>query len=246
MDLLRLLAVPPASLFLLTLLGLALLRWRRRLGITLVVIGVLLTYATSTAIVAAPLLRSLQTDAALPVQGDLPQADAIVVLGAGVSRDADEYGGISVDRVSLERVRYAAALQRRTGLPVLVTGGPSQAGEPSVAALMADVMEGEFKVKVRWREEQAENTAENATLSAKLLEAAGVKRVFVVTHAWHMPRARAAFARTGLTMLAAPTGFRASQDLGIEAFVPSAKAIRESSWAFHEWIGRLFYALGGG
>ncbi len=246
MDLLRLLAVPPASLFLLTLLGLALLRWRKRLGITLVVIGLLLTYATSTAIVAAPLLRSLQTEPALPVQGDLPQADAIVVLGAGVSREADEFGGITVDRVSLERVRYAAALQRRTGLPVLVTGGPSQAGEPSVAALMADVMEGEFKVKVRWREEQAENTAENASLSAKLLESAGMKRVFVVSHAWHMPRARAAFARTGLTMLAAPTGFRASQDLGIEAFVPSAKAIRESSWAFHEWIGRLFYALGGG
>lgn len=246
MDLLRLLAVPPASLFLLTLLGLALLRWRKRLAITLVVIGVLLTYATSTAIVAAPLLRSLQTEPALPVQGDLPRADAIVVLGAGVSREADEFGGITVDRVSLERVRYAAALQRRTGLPVLVTGGPSQAGEPSVAALMADVMEGEFKVKVRWREEQAENTAENASLSAKLLESAGMKRVFVVSHAWHMPRARAAFARTGLTMLAAPTGFRASQDLGIEAFVPSAKAIRESSWAFHEWIGRLFYALGGG
>ena len=244
MDVVYSFVTPPGSCLCCTLLGLGVLRWRKKLGWWLVALGLLGSWLTSTPLVAGTLLRSLQVDAPLRADGDLPPADAIVVLGAGVAREAEEFGAMTVDSVGLERLRYAAWLHRRTGRPILVTAGPAAPGDPSVAELMARVLEGEFGVPVRWRETTAENTAENARASTALLTENGIERVYLVTHAWHMPRARGAFERAGLPIVAAPTGFRAPQDLTVASFLPSAKAVRETSWACHEWIGRVWYAVG--
>ena len=51
------------------------------------------------------------------------EAQAVVVLGGGLRRDALEYGGDTLGTFTLERVRYGAHVAKRTGLPVLVTGG---------------------------------------------------------------------------------------------------------------------------
>ncbi len=245
MDLLRILIVPPASCLLLVLVGFAILRWRKKLAWTLVACGLLSLWAASAPIVAANFLRTLQVDPPLRPDASLPEAGAIVVLGAGVAREADEFGGLTIDRIGLERVRYAALLHHRSGVPVLVTGGPGGTGEPPVAELMARVLENELDVDEVWRENASADTAENARFSALVLAEHGIERVFVVTHAWHLPRARAAFERAGLEVVAAPTGFRAPQDLTVEAFFPNAKALHETMWACHEWIGRLWYAIRG-
>src|SRR6185436_11339472 len=92
--------------------------------------------------------------------------------------------------MTMQRVRYAAALQKRTGLPLLVSGGVPRAGLPSLAAMMADAA-GELGVKAKWREERSGDTRENARFSAELLKADGKKTVMLVTSAFHMPRAAA-------------------------------------------------------
>lgn len=240
------LIAPPGHSLVLAVAGLFLWRPRKRLACALVVVAVASLLLHSLPIVGATLLRSLQTEPVLARDDELPAADAIVVLGAGVAREAAEFGGMTVDRVGLERLRYAAALQRRTGLPLLVTGGPPREGEPPIASIMARVLTEDFNVPVRWLEERAENTAENARLAAEILGRAELSRALVVTHAWHMPRARQAFARTSVTFLPAPTGFRAPQPMTVGAFLPTARALHESSWAWHEWVGRIYYALGGG
>jgi uncharacterized SAM-binding protein YcdF (DUF218 family) len=245
MELLKVLLVPPALCLLATALGFAVLRWRKKLGRMLIATGLLALWAASAPIVAAPFLRSLQSDAPLRPDAPLPEADAIVVLGAGVSREADEFGGITVDRIGLERVRYAAVLQRRTGKPVMVCGGAGALGEAPVAELMARVLEAEYGIDVRWRETESADTAENARHAAELLAQSGLASAYVVTHAWHMPRARQAFAKTKLAIVAAPTAFRAPQRFTPESFLPNAKALHETSWACHEWIGRIWYLFRG-
>ena len=55
---------------------------------------------------------------------------------------------------------------------------------------MKQVLEREFQVPVTWVEETSRNTLENARGSFQVLGAAGIRRVYLVTHAWHMPRAR--------------------------------------------------------
>ncbi|HAK93275.1 MAG TPA: YdcF family protein, partial [Massilia timonae] len=96
------------------------------------------------------------------------------------------------------RLRYAAHLHRRTGLPILVSGGAPGPGAMSLADAMAAALREDFGVPVRWVEGRSRNTAENAMFSAALLRPEKVGRVLLVTDAMHMERARTVFQRGGL------------------------------------------------
>ncbi len=242
LQLAKLLILPPISPLLLILAGLLLARRRRRLGHVLTGIGAGALLLLSIPFVAAALLISLQTADPLPVDGPLPTAEAIVVLGGDLERRAPERRTGTVGPLSLQRARYGAELARRSGLPVLVTGGRLTPGAPSLGHMMEEAL-GEFGVQARWVEARAANTRENARLSAEILESEGISRILLVTHAWHLPRASAAFEAQGLEVVAAPTAFRIWPDLRLTSLLPSARALRESRWAVHEWLGRLWYAL---
>lgn len=232
------LLLPPASLLLLILCGLLLARSagprRRRIGFCLAWLGGLSLLVLSLAGVGNALVFSLQTHPPLGAQG-LQRAQAIVVLGAGVYRNAPEYGGDTVSRYALERVRYAARLARQSGLPLLLTGGSVFGGDPE-AALMRDCLEKEFGVPVRWVETRSRDTGENAALSAALLQAEGIQRIALVSHAWHMRRALPLFENQGLEVIAAPTIFHHRTDWSaFESWLPTAGEMTRI--AAHEWLG---------
>ncbi len=174
-------------------------------------------------------------------------AQAIVVLSAERYRNAPEYGVDTVGNHTLVRIRYAAFLHRETGLPVLVSGGHvfDREGD-SLARVMADSLLQDFGIDSVWLEDQSRNTAENASLSHALLQEKGVETVFLVTHAIHMPRAVAAFERSGLEVIPAPTRFHRFHE-GSQALLllPNAGAVVDSYMALHELVGRLWYALRG-
>jgi uncharacterized SAM-binding protein YcdF (DUF218 family) len=98
-------------------------------------------------------------------------------------------------------------------------------------------------VPARWRESRSADTRENARFSADILRAEGLERIVLVTHAWHLPRALSACRDAGLKARGAGTGWREFSALEWRSCMPSARALRESSWAIHEWIGRAWYAL---
>ncbi|NIR60984.1 MAG: YdcF family protein [Gammaproteobacteria bacterium] len=237
------LIMPPTGPLLLLVAGWALSRFRRRLGRALAGAGLVTLYLAAIPLGAAVLSGSLQRHPALPAQP--PPAQAIVVLSAGRHRAAPEYGGDTIDAHTLERVRYAARLHRRTGAPILVTGGRRAHEGPSMAALMARALEQDFGVEARWIEPRARNTWENATRSAALLAAEGIARVYLVTHAWHTARSMAVFEQVGLAPVAAPTAFYvpAPGDYGPAGLVPGAEALYQTRLALHEWVGRAWYAL---
>lgn len=233
------LLLPPANLLLLGLIGAFLARWRRRLGFSLIAFSAIALYLLSIPVVANRLLTSLESGQAV----DLRQAaQAIVILGGGIYADTPEYGGETIDAVTLERVRYGARLHRQTELPILVSGGIVRNGQRvSEAALMQKSLVEDFGTPVHWVEGQAHTTEENAVLTARILMPLGIKRVYLVSHAWHMPRAMRAFQSAGLTPIAAPTGFTTSFRRDIRDFIPDAKALRKSYYAMHEGIGLLWY-----
>lgn len=243
------LLTPPAGLLLLIAAGLVVAVRRRRLGLSIAGGALALLWLLASPWVAGRLLASLQTSPALPAEGSsepLPAGvQAIVVLAAGFNPAGYEYGGDGLDRLTLERVHYAAHLARRTGLPVLTSGGVPERERPSMAALMKRVLQRDYGIEECWTEPLSRNTRDNATISAPILFAAGVERVYLVTHAWHMPRAAAEFRRAGLDVVPAPTGFRVRPRLEASSFWPYARSLRESAWAFHEWLGRAWYALSG-
>jgi uncharacterized SAM-binding protein YcdF (DUF218 family) len=239
-KLLEHLVLPPTALFVLALVGALLWKRRPRLARWLVGLAAGLLFLLCQPYFAAALLRSLQGHAALVAPAG---AAAIVVLTADHQPEAVEYGGATVGPVTLERLRYAARLAHETGLPVLAAGGRPRGGIAPLAALAREALERDFRTPVRWTEERSGNTRENVAFAAELLRAEGIDTVLLVTHAWHMPRAVAECRRAGLRAIPAPTAFRAWPPLEGTSFWPSERALRESTWAIHEWVGRAWYAM---
>lgn len=240
------LLLPPGGLLLLLAAGLLLLKFKPRAGYALLVTGTVVFYMLSAPFFSSALLGLLESSA-LPPRGDLP-ADpqtAIVILGGGRYQNAPEYGGDTVSMLTLERVRYAARLARRTQLPVLVTGGTVWKQRAAEASLMKQTLEEDFNTKVRWVEVQSRTTWENARYTKNILAQEGITRIYLVTHAWHMPRAEFAFRQFGFDIIAAPTSFsnRSEVDLDASRWFPEARALRGSYFALHEMVGLVWYRV---
>jgi uncharacterized SAM-binding protein YcdF (DUF218 family) len=236
------LLLPPLLLVLLAGLG-GWAAWRRRrLGGLLALLAGLGLLLLATPMVAGLLLDTLEREvvpapaAAAPL-GTPP--GAIIILGGDWVRTR---AGLDIGPFSLERLRAGAALARRTGLPVLVTGG-GLADEDPLAALMAASLVADFGITPRWIEPSANDTHENATFSVALLRAAGIESAHIVTHAWHLPRALAAFARLGFAATAAPVRLDAVPDGRLPSWIPRPDYLGRSWYALREWAGRLVYAL---
>lgn len=216
-------------------------RRRRKLGFALVTLSILALYLLSIPVVASRLLSALEPAGAV----DLRQPEqAIVILGGGLYANTPEYGGETINAISLERARYGARLYRKTQLPIAVTGGVLMRGQrSSEGALIEKSLREDFRVPVQWIENQAHTTEQNAVLTARILRPLGITRVYLVTHAWHMPRAMLSFSAAGLQPVAAPTGFTTSFRSDIRGFIPDAKSLQKSYYAMHEAIGLLWYRL---
>ena len=235
------LLMPPGVLLVVLLVALF-FTWRRpglARGLTLFAVAAF--YALSIPFVSSELLQLLEPRPYDPLSDRTGQA--IVVLGGGNYAGAPEYGGDTVNSLTLTRLRYGARLQRALKKPVLVSGGSPPGGANPEARLMRQVLQEEFHVPVHWVEERSSNTLENARGSFHVLSGAGVKRIYLVTHALHMPRARFAFESVGFSVIPAPTAYTAQRSFGALDFVPSGHALYNSSLFFHEVIGMAWYHL---
>lgn len=235
--------LPPLSLLLMLAFGLFLLNRRPPLGKALLLAATVLLWLGSTPYFAEGALHLLEgRTAALDRKSGT--ADAIVILGGGTYFHAPEYAGQdTVSHLTLERLRYGAKLYRETGRPILVSGGTPKGNPISEAQQMRAVLKQEFHIPVRWTEEASNNTFENARRSYSVLQKAGVRKIYLVTHAWHMLRAAAIFRRAGFEVIEAPTGFATRHRTDLIAFLPQADALRDSKIFVHEVVGLLWYSV---
>jgi uncharacterized SAM-binding protein YcdF (DUF218 family) len=238
--------LPPGGNLLLAFAGLLLLSRGRGIGVAAILVSLLSLYTFSLYGVANSLSDSLEQISPYPLRATgAENMRAIIVLGGGRNDFAPEYGGETVSSQTLERLRYAARLHRKTGLPILVSGGQAFGEDVDEAALMKRVLTEDFQVPVKWVEGKSANTEENARFSAKLLKADGVHRAFLVSHAFHLGRAVKAFERAGLGVIPAPTAYQksAGDTEGIQALLPSARALKISATVLREYLGSVWYAL---
>jgi uncharacterized SAM-binding protein YcdF (DUF218 family) len=234
----RSMLVPPGLLFVLIASGLALAPCKPALGRSLAWSGTLLLLALSLTPVDHALSRA--AGGFRPVSEEAARAAQAIVILAGDARPAPEYGaGDSVGDLTLERLRYGVRLARRTGLPMLFSGGGGDDPSASLAELMQKAALDDYGLSARWLETKSRNTRENAQFSAPMLRAAGVRTIVLVTDDNHMRRALNEFAASGIQAIAAPVRVPAPGEGGAWAnLLPSLSAFRSSSLALYELIGQ--------
>ena len=166
--------------------------------------------------------------------------DAVVLLGGGMG--AHEKCGRAEMFSAADRVWEAARqwkAHQNGDLKLTLSGvGVERSSVPLLRDLGVDEKALVFFPEARNTEEEA-----------RMIAAAGFKRIRLVTSAWHMPRARMLFARAGLEVIPAPTDYEmhycAEQPLQISDFFPNADALWRNSAAVKEWIARVLYWLKG-
>lgn len=232
--------MPPFNVLLLWLFALFCftLKWKK-LGKFSIFCGMAILYIFSIPYTSRILNDSLITEDNLSLE-DYRSAQAIVLLGGGVRDSKELFSKLATNQIALERVRYAAFLQKETQLPLLITG--SAPNGTSEAKVMANELQHFFQVPTQWLEEKARTTKENAQFSATILASQGIKKIVLVTNQWHMQRAKMLFEQQGFTVLPASVGAGETPEtygLNMMYFVPQAGAMNSNMLALKEWIGYL-------
>lgn len=249
------LLLPPVPFFVLLLLGAELLRRKRWIGWFLVIVTTLALWAECTTAVGWAMTQGLlKPPPALTItqlaELNKAQKTAIVVLGGGREVLAPEYGMSNLAPYSMERLRYGLWLAKETSLPVAFSGGIGHGSQngPTEAEIAARIAEREFGRRLQWTESESRDTNENAIRTVTLLQRAGIERIVLVTHGFHMRRAEAAFVRAAdrqnarMSIVPAPMGLAPRGQGTITGWLPTAEGFALTRLALHEWIGRLMGA----
>ena len=212
-----------------------------RLGTLLVVISLCLFWFLSCGLTTRFIGVPLEGDE-VPLLDtlELGGCDAVVLLGGGMGVPekcgrAEMFS--AADRV-WEAARQWKAHQDGNVKLTLSGGGVEQSTVPLLKDLGVDEEALVFFPEARNTEEEA-----------RMIAASGIRRVRLVTSAWHMPRARMLFECAGLEVVPVPTDYEmhycAELPLQIKDFFPSADALWRNSVAVKEWVARFCYWLKG-
>jgi uncharacterized SAM-binding protein YcdF (DUF218 family) len=236
---LRLLArswlLPPAGPLLLALLGLWLARRRPALGTTLAVTGIGVLLAMSIPVVSDAVQRRVEIYPSLDLSAPI-EAGAVVVLAGGVRSGPSPGAPAEPSAITLERLAHGIEVARRTGLPLLLSGGVVLRG-PAEAETMQVAARRYFGTEARWLETGSRTTDENAAYSAALLNEVGIRRVVLVTSSVHMRRAVSHFEAQGLEVVPAPIGGSLNRYDGLPDWLPNAATFQRTAMALHEIVG---------
>ncbi|MEY4713197.1 MAG: hypothetical protein RIS88_2647 [Pseudomonadota bacterium] len=235
------LVLPPAGPLLavmLALLVLGLTRRGRRLALVLGLAGAGALWLLSCHAVAirfAGALLPLPEPVAAPA---LAGTQAVVVLGGGVLAEAPEYGAAQPSSATLARLRYGIRLARTHGLPLAFAGGLGWGGRGTVSEAQAVALSArdDFGFVPRWLDDQSRDTRENAEKMAALMHPQGVRRIALVSDAWHLPRAALEFRRAGFEVVPAPTRQPLPQARTALEWLPSTEGLTLSRQVLREWL----------
>jgi len=240
------LAYPLGFSLVLTLLALLLFGLRRRRwGAILLTLSLLWLGLWSLPVVSDALRLSLEGQYPRQAVTDLPTADAVVVLGGGITPAPPDWPYPDLGR-GADRVWHAARIYRAgKASRVIISGGrlPWLGKRTSEATAMrqflSDLGVPPDAVLI---EEQSRSTYENAQHTAQLLQRHEIKQILLVTSALHLPRALATFRAARIDALPAPTDFEVMPEPPHPLrWLPDAEALFDSTRALKEYLGLWVY-----
>ncbi|MFM7602688.1 MAG: YdcF family protein [Pseudanabaena sp.] len=226
---------------------------KSRLASTLIGIALVILLLSSNEIFSKWLVRSLEWQY-LP-SADIPQAEAIVILGGGTRPRIAPRPWYEVNEAG-DRILYGSWLYKQGKAPlIIVTGGRAEwlgdGGNPESEDMtaIAEIMGVPSSAIIQ--EGQSFNTRDNAINTKQILIKRGLNKILLVTSALHMPRSMEIFRKVGVESIAVPTDFLSVQNensKGLAAvldLLPTVDALKNTTNAIKEYIGLLVYQLAG-
>lgn len=239
------LLVYPLSLAILLCLCSCLLLWsgRRRSGALLTALAAALLWTASTRKAAELITARLERPYPPQRAEDMPQAGAIVILGGGTEGTVPGLGLTDLNG-GADRLVHGARLFRAGKAPLVILSGGSPPGIRPEAEEMAELLAFMgVPADQMLLEPASRTTQENGANTVRLLQARGIRRILLVTSAYHMRRAQAVFMRLGLEVIPAATDYQIVEraDSALD-WLPQADMLEMSSRSLKEYLGWAVYA----
>ena len=172
-------------------------------------------------------------------------ADAVVVLGGYVSGGDEELTGIDASG-AFDRILTGIELVRTGKADRLYVGGGMYRSN--------DGRKSEFSVIEPWIKRwdltdvpigmlgDAGNTYGESQAVKKLMNEHGWSKIFLVTTAWHMPRAQAVFESSGVRVIPVGCDFRSiPKGKGKLQFLPKSGGLASLHYFLYEKVGWMYY-----
>ena len=208
-------------------------------------IGLIVLLVCSLPITANRLWGALEADYPHRSIESVENADAVVVLSGMLEWLATEDSVVPQWGEATDRLFAGVDLLNAGKAPlVILTRGlypwadlPPEGDQLAKRAIAMGVQDKQILLTGIVR-----NTADEAQEVKTLMELGGLRRVILVTSAYHMPRAKMLFDRAGIDSIDYPTDFRSSGGYSDWMdFIPSAGGLHKTSEAVREFIGRIYY-----
>lgn len=235
---------PGIFIIILMVVGCMALRKRhRRSGIGALSIAALL-WMVSIGPFADFMMSGLESGLAIP---DQPEGDVIIVLGGsvyGASPDLSGRGAPGPDTV--QRMVTGARLQRRLGVPIIISGGKVHKTSGSIANVTKRfLIDLGIPSQAVILENRSRDTYENARYCKAICDQKGFARPVLVTSGYHIKRSILSFKKVGLNPLPFPCAITTwpNKQYCWHSYLPKAGALATTSAALHEWIGLLYYKM---
>lgn len=241
------LALPPASLLLLILIGALLFNSKPKLAKRVILFAVTTFWLISTNTFSVWIFNQVIPKYQLVTAKDLKDrsVQAVVVLGGGIvtGLPGDDQ---QMSKTSLERLRLGAQLARQSGLPLVFSGGSGWGAKDSSVAeadVAEKVLQDAFGIKLNYKESSSRDTQENAVNTWALLSKQGIQKIALVTHSTHMPRAIAEFKKLGFEVTVAAMGQPTDGSEPFLRWMPGASNLEVSQSVLRELLASFIQKL---
>ncbi len=217
----------------------------RVLGRWLLAIVWVLVWLAATPALAYALLGGLERDYPRVTLAQCVPGDAIVVLG-GALRPALTTDPVVRLHAGSDRVLLAASLYHQRCAPYIFVSAGSDAGSHVVAPEGIAIRQLLVSLGVPLNHIQIETESVSTQQNAKQSRAhlsAEVRRIWLVTSAFHMRRAVREFERVGFVVSPAPADFRGVPVEGLADGWPSAQALMLTQLATKEYMAAVMAHL---
>lgn len=213
-----------------------------------VIVALFLLVVTSSPIISNRLVQYLERDELRKSPADMQKADAIVVLSGMIGPIQGSQGLIyewgDPDRFfgGIELIKAGVAPK------IIFTGGklPWQSKEtkPEGEILSQYATDWGIPASQIFITKDVQNTKDESVAVKEVLANSNLRKIILVTSAFHMPRSKRLFENEGIEVQTYPVDYKLGvSELTPMSFLPSADAFSNFQFAWRELIGRLYYSI---